>query len=173
MLHKKIREFYLGQDQNSFDQNYDKLIKMFSDRMFLVDAETSVRLQAKASSSSVYYYYFSYPGDNNEAKVIDHAADIKYLYGPAFSSGPLTPDELKMRSILLDMLVSYAKTSIPTIEGVKWNPTAYDKLTYLNISGFRRGEIKLETVDELTPRGFWNSLKFAENENLISLKDEL
>jgi hypothetical protein len=112
------------------------------------------------------------------------------LYGPAFSSGPLTPDELKMRSILLDMLVSYAKTryhfqyhaasfliskifSIPTIEGVKWNPTAYDKLTYLNISGFRREEIKLETVDELTPRGFWNSLKFAENENLISLKDEL
>jgi thymidylate kinase len=65
---QKIREFYLGQDQNSFDQNYDKLIKMFSDRMFLVDAETSVRLQAKASSSSVYYYYFSYPGDNNEAK---------------------------------------------------------------------------------------------------------
>jgi carboxylesterase type B len=65
---QKIRQFYLGKDQNGFDQDKDKLLKMFSDRTFLVDAEISVRMQARASSSPVYYYYFSYPGDNNEAK---------------------------------------------------------------------------------------------------------
>jgi carboxylesterase type B len=65
---QKIRQFYLGKDQKSFEQIKDKVIKMFSDRIFLVDAETSARMQAKASSSPVYYYYFSYPGDNNEAK---------------------------------------------------------------------------------------------------------
>jgi bile salt-stimulated lipase len=65
---KKITEFYLGKGQIDFDQNKDKVIKMFSDRIFLVDAETSVRMQAKASSSPVYYYYFSYPEENNEAK---------------------------------------------------------------------------------------------------------
>jgi hypothetical protein len=59
------------------------------------------------------------------------------------------------------------------IEGVKWEPTAYDKLTYLNIRSFRPEEIELVTVDELTPREFWHSLKFAENENLVSVKDEL
>jgi hypothetical protein len=78
-----------------------------------------------------------------------------------------------MKDILLDMLVSYAKTSIPLIEGVKWEPTSYDKLTYLNITSFVPEEIKLERVDELTPIDFWESLKFAENQNLISIKDEL
>jgi carboxylesterase type B len=65
---QKIRQFYLGKDQKSFEQIKDKVIKMFSDRIFLVDAETSARMQAKVASSPVYYYYFSYPGDNNEAK---------------------------------------------------------------------------------------------------------
>jgi hypothetical protein len=63
--------------------------------------------------------------------------------------------------------------SIPMIEGVKWEPTTYDKLTYLNIRSFRPEEIELLTVDELTLREFWRSLKFAENENLVSVKDEL
>jgi carboxylesterase type B len=65
---QKIRQFYLGKDQKNFDQNHDEFIKMFSDRIFTVDAETAVRMQARASSSPVYYYYFSYPGDNNDAK---------------------------------------------------------------------------------------------------------
>ncbi|KAJ3621323.1 hypothetical protein MTP99_003474 [Tenebrio molitor] len=170
---KKITEFYLGKGQIDFDQNKDKVIKMFSDRIFLVDAETSVRMQAKASSSPVYYYYFSYPEENNEAKIVGHGADGKYLFGNFFVPGPLTPNEQKMKDIIVDMLISYAKTSIPVIEGVKWEPTAYDKLTYLSIRSFRPEEIELLTVDELTPREFWHSLKFAENENLFSVKDEL
>jgi bile salt-stimulated lipase len=170
---QKIREFYLGQDQNGFDQNKDKLLKMFSDRIFLVDAEISVRMQARASSSPVYYYYFSYPGDNNEAKLVSHGADAKYFFGSVFVPGPLTSDELKMKDIVVDMLVSYAKTSVPLIEGVKWDPTASDKLTYLDIASFKPAEMKVETVDELTPIGFWKSLRFAENENLVSVKDEL
>jgi hypothetical protein len=59
------------------------------------------------------------------------------------------------------------------IEGEKWEHTSYDKLTYLNIRSFRPEEIELVTVDEFTPREFWHSLKFAENENLVSVKDEL
>ncbi|KAH0821770.1 hypothetical protein GEV33_001021 [Tenebrio molitor] len=123
-------------------------------------------MQAKVASSPVYYYYFSYPGDNNEAK--SHGADGKYFFGNFFVPGPLTPNETKMKDIMVDMLISFAKTSIPVIEGVKWETTAYDKLTYLNIRSFRPEEIELLTVDELTPREFWHSLKFAENENLFS-----
>jgi bile salt-stimulated lipase len=107
---QKIRQFYLGKDQNGFDQDKDKLLKMFSDRTFLVDAEISVRMQARASSSPVYYYYFSYPGDNNEAKIVNHGDDAKYFFTPVLSPGPLTANELKMTNVLLDMLVSYAKT---------------------------------------------------------------
>jgi hypothetical protein len=76
--------------------------------------------------------------------------------------------------LLITILVSKKiYFSIPVIEGVKWEPTAYDKLTYLNIRSFSPEEIELLTVDELTPREFWRSLKFAENENLFSVKDEL
>ncbi|KAH0821913.1 hypothetical protein GEV33_000878 [Tenebrio molitor] len=128
---------------------------MFSDRIFLVDAETSARMQAKASSSPVYYYYFSYPGDNNEAK--SHGADGKYFFGNFFVPGPLSPNELKMKDIMVDMLISYAKTSIPVIEGVKWEPTAYDKLTYLNIRSFRPEEIELEPEPAEPWSGVWDA----------------
>ena len=48
-----------------------------------------------------------------------------------------------------------------------------DKLTYLDITGPRKDDIILKTVDELTPVKFWTSLNLAENENLMHIKDEL
>ena len=87
------------------------------------------------------------------------------------------------------MLISYAKTGwvfvvehrqqlefffrVPKIEGVEWEPVEGDKLTYLDITGPRKDDIILKTVDELTPVKFWTSLSLAENENLLHIKDEL
>jgi hypothetical protein len=42
--------------------------------------------------------------------VVSHGADAKYFFGSVFVPGPLTFDELKMKDIVVDMLVSYAKT---------------------------------------------------------------
>ena len=64
---KKIKQFYFGDDHFS-KKNVLKLVQMFSDRFFLADAETSVRMQAKVAKSPVYYYIFTYPGDNNDNK---------------------------------------------------------------------------------------------------------
>ncbi|XP_011705733.1 PREDICTED: venom carboxylesterase-6-like, partial [Wasmannia auropunctata] len=43
-------------------QSTKELVQMTSDRLFLVDAEKAVRMQAKVNQNPVWYYYFSYRG---------------------------------------------------------------------------------------------------------------
>lgn len=61
---QKLLEHYLGENEIS----KEKLIKMFSDRVWIIDAEASTKLQAKATKSPVYYYLFTYLGDFNHFK---------------------------------------------------------------------------------------------------------
>ncbi|RZC38389.1 COesterase and/or Abhydrolase 3 domain containing protein, partial [Asbolus verrucosus] len=178
---KKVKEFYLGEGQDISQENMLKVMQIFTDRGFLVGAETAVKKQAKVAKSPIYYYFFAYPGDDNEQRIVSHGIDSKYIYGDDLEGKMLTPNELQMKNVLVDMLISYPKTGLttqilcrkPTIKGVKWEPTQHDELTYLNIDGFAPENIKLETVKELTPRAFWRSLGFQESENLILIKDEL
>lgn len=48
---------------------------MISDRLFLSDMQTAVRLQAAATSSPVYYYYFSYRGAHSKSEVLTYTQD--------------------------------------------------------------------------------------------------
>ena len=64
---KKIKQYYFGEKKINEEAIWEST-KMFGDRIFNVDAEKSVRLQAKAVTSPVYYYYFSYPGDDENMK---------------------------------------------------------------------------------------------------------
>lgn len=43
---------------------------MVSDRLFLFDMLTAVKLQAAATTSPVYYYYFSYRGAHSKSEVL-------------------------------------------------------------------------------------------------------
>ncbi|XP_063906555.1 carboxylic ester hydrolase-like [Zophobas morio] len=169
---KKIRQYYFGEKKMDKEAIME-FTKMIGDRMFLVDSEKSVKLQAKAATSPVYYGYLSYPGDDENMKFVPHGADARYYFGPVFDPRPLTEKDLKVRKVLVGMLISYAKTGVPKIDGVEWEPVEGDKLTYLDITGPRKDDIILKTVDELTPVKFWTSLNLAENENLMHIKDEL
>ncbi|XP_044262620.1 venom carboxylesterase-6-like isoform X2 [Tribolium madens] len=171
---EKILEYYLGKNQKLTQENFDKLVKLFSDRIFLIDAESSTKLQAKSTKSPVFYYLFTYLGDLNQMKVVGHGDDGKYFFGSIFVPRPLTENELKMKDIMLDMLVSYAKTGTPVMKGAEWRPTQGDQLTYLDIGGFEDGEIKVKTSGDLTgARDFWNSLELTDTENFGTTKDEL
>lgn len=50
----------------------------------------------------------------------------------------------------------------PKVESVVWKPTQSNSLTYLNLDD----EITIQNVKQFSPRQFWTSLGFAENENL-------
>ncbi|RZC39039.1 COesterase domain containing protein, partial [Asbolus verrucosus] len=82
---KKVKEFYLGEGQKKNDENLLKMIQMVGDRIFLVDAETSVREQAKVAKSPIYFYLFGYLGDENQQGTVGHGADGKYFFGDALT----------------------------------------------------------------------------------------
>lgn len=63
---KNITKFYMGEEK--IDQNLNKFRRIFTDRIFRVDAETAVKMQANVTKSPVFYLWFCYAGDNNEAK---------------------------------------------------------------------------------------------------------
>ncbi|KYB24865.1 Venom carboxylesterase-6-like Protein [Tribolium castaneum] len=171
---EQILEYYLGKNQKLTQENSDKFTKMFSDRIFLIDSESATKLQAKTAKSPVYYYFFTYFGDFNQLKVVGHGDDAKYFFGSVFVPRPLTENELKMKDVMLDMLVTYAKTGTPVIKGADWRPTQGDQLTYLDIGGLEDGEIKVKTCGDLSgARDFWNSLGLMDSENFGSTKEEL
>lgn len=61
----------------------------------------------------------------------------------------------------------------PVIDDVAWEPVKFPEITLANITGFESKDIKVETVKNLAPREFWQSLGFLENQNLVLMKDEL
>lgn len=61
----KIRDFYLGENQILTPESSEKFVKMFSDRLYFIDGENSVKLQAN-TSKQVFYYFFTYLGDFND-----------------------------------------------------------------------------------------------------------
>lgn len=64
---KEIRDFYFESKEEISEKNLDKLIKLVSDR-FLVDIDSSIKLQAKNNKSPVYYYQFGFPSDSSTNK---------------------------------------------------------------------------------------------------------
>jgi bile salt-stimulated lipase len=167
-----IRKYYFGEEKISSD-NFLKLVKLFSDRLFLVDSEISAKLVARTNKSPVYYYYFSYPGDHSQNNTVSHADDAQYIFSNMFQRKTMTKNEQKMKDVMLNMLISFAKTGEPVVDGVTWEPTKDDKLVYLHFENIEPKSIKMESTEELAPRDFWKALGFLENENLVPVKDEL
>lgn len=58
--------------------------------------------------------------------------------------------------------------------GVSWDPVDEgEELVYLNITGFKPEDMKLQRAKELSPKSFWGELNFLENRKLVLMKDEL
>ncbi|RZC33123.1 venom carboxylesterase-6-like [Asbolus verrucosus] len=106
---KKIKKHYLGQNEEINEANFMKLVQMFSDRLFLVDAEYAVRLQGKVNKSPVYYYRFTYPGDHSTNKTVAHGEDAQYFFHNIFNRQP-SCNELQMKELLVDMLINFVRT---------------------------------------------------------------
>ncbi|KAJ8933691.1 hypothetical protein NQ318_008410 [Aromia moschata] len=170
----KIKDFYLGPGEHINKENFNKTAQMFTDRLYLIGAETAAKLQSKINKSPVYYYVFNHRkiDEKRPSTLPDgvlHGTDGIFLYG----FGTITIPKAENRTVKMcqDMLYSYVTTGKPSFDGTdKWRPTKHTELTYLNVTN--ADDIKLQTKKSLVPLDFWRSLGFMERENLFR-KDEL
>ncbi|XP_044261974.1 venom carboxylesterase-6-like [Tribolium madens] len=167
---QKIRNFYF-EDEEISEKNFEKLVKLVSDR-FLVDVDSAIKLQAKSTKSPVYYYQFGFPSDSSTNKTVAHSEDAQYFFYNMFQKQP-TPNELKIKDVLMEMFLSFVKNGKPKIFDIDWPPVKAPDISFVKIDGFAPEDVKVETLKELGPRDFWKSLGFLENQNLVLLKDEL
>uniref|UniRef100_A0A1B6M112 Carboxylic ester hydrolase n=1 Tax=Graphocephala atropunctata TaxID=36148 RepID=A0A1B6M112_9HEMI len=170
-LSQRIKEFYLGNNTIDFDHRGD-LLRMMSDRLFIVDIERGARLQAAATKSPVYFYEFTYRGKYSISNLfcscrdnlgVSHADDLLYLLKMGAGLSPLETDEDKeMVDIMVNIWTSFIRTGVPSLElQVPWIPVSpTGDLSYLRISSSQN--ITLVSSASLGSREFWDSLPFNE-----------
>ncbi|KAJ8971743.1 hypothetical protein NQ314_000556, partial [Rhamnusium bicolor] len=64
-ISNKIKDYYLGKDGQFNDNSLNQFKKMCTDKFFTINAESSAKLQSKATKSPVYFYYFNYDKGEN------------------------------------------------------------------------------------------------------------
>ncbi|XP_018572851.1 venom carboxylesterase-6 [Anoplophora glabripennis] len=177
---REILDHYLGEGGKINKENFKKVTKIFTDRLFALPAELAAKLQAKVNKSPVYFYVFNYSegeikmiqlySRSQELQGVAHGEDGLYFYS-FISSKPMSEKDGRLRVLCQDMLYSYATTGKPSFDDTDtWQPTGSEELTYLTVTG--PDDIKLERTKGLTPIDFWSKLGLLENEH-ITVKDEL
>lgn len=176
----KIRLEYLKNEEVG-KRNFEKFVRILSDRLFLKDIESASRLQAAATKSPVYCYYFNYRGVNSKSNFrtysdvnlgVSHGDDTSYIFKTNMDTLS-TENDRSMSEILINMIVSFMDTGKPNVP-TEWKPLSRnleDPWIQLRIDGPQK--IYIEEKTDLGNRKFWESLPFAENENLFASKDEL
>ncbi|KAE8739957.1 Carboxyl/Cholinesterase 47 [Frankliniella occidentalis] len=147
--------------------------QLISDRTFNAGVNDFALTAAAVMSSPVYMFSFEYRGqfsfsrafsNGNTADLgVSHMDDYQYIkrFWPEEFQ---TPMDLDMQSQLLELWVSFAKTSIPVFGGANWTPlpkTQGDVLHFLRISS--PGNVKMAEAKDFGQSAFWKSLKIKEN----------
>ncbi|KAE8750498.1 Carboxyl/Cholinesterase 18 [Frankliniella occidentalis] len=173
-LMHQIREHYF---QNaSLGHSHKQLVQLISDRDFFAGVNDYVLTAAATQSSPVYMYSFEYRGEfslthfltggNTSNLGVAHADDFQYFIEFPWSGVMRMPTDLDMRSQLLELWVSFAKSSIPVLRGANWTPqpkTKSDVLHFLKISG--PGNVTMVQAKDFGQSAFWKSLQIKENGN--------
>ncbi|KAK9720297.1 Carboxylesterase family [Popillia japonica] len=165
----KIREYYLG-DRPITEDNFNLVIKAITHRDFHLSGENTAKLQSKSGKSNVYFLLMNYAGEFRPINVTGfdvnfgagHGLDAKfYNDGSLIGAKSLNKDEEKMKDILLDMLVTFAKTGEPKIDGVDFLPVPKaGDLKYLYVKNPE--DMQMQTVASLGPHDLWESFNLED-----------
>ncbi|VEN47011.1 unnamed protein product [Callosobruchus maculatus] len=173
----KIKKHYSGLDGGD-TLSFDELVKLATDRTYLVPMQTAVQLQSKVNKSPVYVYKFNYEGVNSlkrimvpdtEFKGVCHGDDMIYFLGGAITK-PLSDEDTKLKDICMDILYSYATKGVPSINNSGWEAVKKD-FVYYAING--PDDIQKRIEKDFQSKKFWESLGLKENEKLFTERDEL
>ncbi|KRT86023.1 hydrolase [Oryctes borbonicus] len=165
---EKISEYYFEYDPIE-KGNFEKFVKLCSHRLFENGIEKSIKLQSKASTSNVFFMHMAIgsfiPG--LEYLGVPHAADTIFYFDIVLNNATLSSREIKMKDILLDMMVNFAKTGKPDVRDIDFGPNIEDdELEYLFIKG--PNDIEMKRSRSLGGLNFWDSLGLNEYQNLYN-----
>jgi len=170
-ISNKIREFYFG-DSDIDHSTKTELTDMYSDVIFLIGADGTVRLHSKHSSQPVYYYLFGYRGTESHSKLfgdaghnygVCHADELLYLFTltTLFPNYKPSESDQKMTEVLTSLWANFAKTGNPTPEtnaviSTKWDPVQSENLEYYFIKN--PSDIKMARGLYTERARFWSAL---------------
>ncbi|XP_053988368.1 carboxylic ester hydrolase-like [Hylaeus volcanicus] len=164
------RKHYLG--SKSINSVTDKhVVQMIGDRLFKVDFEKAVRLQAKINRSPVWTYYYTYRAKYSQSDALSGSTkdfgvcqgdDVALILGTKMSSTTRALD-VHMQQFLLDFYTSYAIHGEPKISSVTWKKLDPDekKFYYLHIKNPK--DAKMASANNFAEKKFWESINFNEN----------
>lgn len=147
---RKLRKFYFG-DKTIDNTTKDELTNLYSDVLFLMGADESVRLHSKHSNKPVYYYLFGYRGSKSFSPIfgdptynygVCHADELLYFFilPREFPNYKPTATDNKMTEILTTLWANFATTGNPTpqtdsVISTIWQPVKSENLEYYFIKG--------------------------------------
>ncbi|XP_065346396.1 venom carboxylesterase-6-like [Cloeon dipterum] len=126
---RKIRKEYFG-DKKISKETTKELIKMVSDRLYLVDAQKAAEMQSQFAP--IYFYRLTRRPSKSLSDLMtgttnnygtSHADDFFYLMNMTFYEDyERTGEELRFMEMMLDLVSQFASLgNLPEYEGVKWN----------------------------------------------------
>ncbi|GJQ64905.1 Est-6 [Trypoxylus dichotomus] len=164
-ISQKIRDFYL-QDRPVTAETFGQVLNICTDLTFHNGVRETAKLQGTITSSDVYVFLMGYAGRARTHLGVGHGTDARFFFDDFLGlMGPvgLDEEEERMKDILLDMLVSYARTGIPKVEGVDFQPVSESgDFDYMFISS--PDDLTLKRGDTLGEVEFWDSLRLYEDD---------
>ncbi|GAB0100184.1 Carboxylic ester hydrolase [Sergentomyia squamirostris] len=164
-----VRKFYM-KDEEISEKNLDKLVDMFSDRLFVVGISLSARLHFEFAKAPVYLVYYTYPAlegiqhvyaPQYNFKRAGHGDENLVLFKTSLRKLPLTEKEKEMVKVYTNFLVSYATKDTPKFAGITVKPiTSKHKMSFLHIK--KPDSVSMSETVGFGNEEFWYSLPIAE-----------
>uniref|UniRef100_A0AAG5D402 Carboxylic ester hydrolase n=1 Tax=Anopheles atroparvus TaxID=41427 RepID=A0AAG5D402_ANOAO len=181
---QKINEFYFG-NQQLVKATEKNLTDLYSDAWFLAGLDEYLRIRLRVNSKTVgptYVYMFAQKASSSFTEIFEgghenyygvcHAEELQYLFPigkDLFQTAVPTEEELKIRHIIAQLWVNFARTGNPTPEGEfneqvlpQWPPTDGFPLQYLRIGSLNSSNealVALESGLFEERASFWRKLK--------------
>ncbi|XP_057660384.1 venom carboxylesterase-6-like [Diorhabda carinulata] len=177
----QLKEYYFGKGKDINQQNFYRLVELFSHRLFTIGVEIATKLQSEAMESPVYFYYFNYDKSSNKVSKyfcntkniggVSHCDDTVFAYG-FYVLNAFSESDKKMRKNFKRLIETFITEDEPSFdENIKWMPTKGNELTYLNITD--SDDIRLLKTTSLYPESVWADVNNAELYHMKSYSDEL
>jgi carboxylesterase type B len=187
----KVRDYYWGATQPIDQDTIHKLVHAISDSSYSHPIDTASKIHAMQSKAPVYVYHFGYRGANTltqldvnsyPPKVVDkdvkfgvgNGDDLIYLF-PILSGTfrPLPHDDLVFSQRFVELLVSFARDGVPSIDMGEdnpkfvWNPVLATNATHLDIGNEMKMDAGLPNHERMS---FWQQMPVYWNSNRMGYK---